>query len=445
MGVELAIYRIRIGLFGPGRGQNSSSLSKKALNKMQYNPFTRVASSDIHYRILLTYLVLGSILLCCTFAQRYCTDSNFNIFAGYDRCGTVAVHTSWSLVCAVGHITDINLESCSITYDQFSESLLILSSDIETNPGPVDNEALLAAIKSSEDRVLGELRTVKSEIQTIREDLTQVKEDQQTTKKDLYYTRQMQNKMSSDLQQFQSDIQEQSELREQMQLDIDYLSDHIDQKVTLVEKLDKDIDRLESLEKADSMRIFGLSVEANESSENLKEYVVNNVLNVACPEEEWQSDDLKRVFRVGNQSASDDNPPLVIARFRYDDDKFKVFRGREELRNQGIRVSNDLTSRQRDKLKALKEKGKTGYFYKGELKVRPEKKEEYVAGREFRKVVRPSTKHIPQSTVNNSEDNSEIQENILTNGDDGNINMSIEINSSEVSSDKGDEDTETNQ
>lgn len=68
-----------------------------------------------------------------------------------------------------------------------------------------------------------------------------------------------------------------------------------------------------------------------------------------------------------------------------------------------------------------------------------------MAGREFRKVVRPSTKHIPQSTVNNSEDNSEIQENILTNGVDGNINMSIEINSSEVSSDKGDEDTETNQ
>lgn len=83
---------------------------------------------------------------------------------------------------------------------------MILSSDIETNPGPVDNEALLAAIKSSDDRVLGELWTVKSEIQTIREDLTQVKEDQQTTKKDLYYTRQMQNKMSSDLQQFQSDI-----------------------------------------------------------------------------------------------------------------------------------------------------------------------------------------------------------------------------------------------
>ena len=47
-----------------------------------------------------------------------------------------------------------------------------------------------------------------------------------------------------------------------------------------------------------------------------------------------------------------------------------VLRGRETLREHGIRVGDDITRRQRDTLKRLSEKGMFGYYYKGELFVR---------------------------------------------------------------------------
>ena len=41
----------------------------------------------------------------------------------------------------------------------------------------------------------------------------------------------------------------------------------------------------------------------------------------------------------------------------------------ESLRLEGSRVADDLTRRQRQTLKKLKDKGQIGYFYKGELKI----------------------------------------------------------------------------
>ena len=58
---------------------------------------------------------------------------------------------------------------------------------------------------------------------------------------------------------------------------------------------------------------------------------------------------------------------ITIVRFRYDDDKPKIFAGRAKLRDQSIRVSNDLTVRQRKELKRLQSKGQRGYFYQGQL------------------------------------------------------------------------------
>ena len=64
---------------------------------------------------------------------------------------------------------------------------------------------------------------------------------------------------------------------------------------------------------------------------------------------------------------------MMLVTFRYSDDKFRIKAGRAVLRERGIRVSVDLTLRQRKQLQSLKAQGKTGYFHKGELKVRPEK------------------------------------------------------------------------
>ena len=58
---------------------------------------------------------------------------------------------------------------------------------------------------------------------------------------------------------------------------------------------------------------------------------------------------------------------MVIMKFRHNDDKHTIYKGREALRERGIRVANDLTKRQRKQLNEEKAQGKLGYFYKGKL------------------------------------------------------------------------------
>ena len=135
-----------------------------------------------------------------------------------------------------------------------------------------------------------------------------------------------------------------------MQLDIDYLNDQIEQKEDTLNQLDKDIDRLEKNAGADTVRVFGLPEYTGESSENIRGHVIRNVLEVACPTESWEPDDIKRAYRVG-KGKIDGQPPVLMVRLRYDDDKSKIFEGRDLLRDTGIRVANDLTIRQRQALK----------------------------------------------------------------------------------------------
>ena len=61
---------------------------------------------------------------------------------------------------------------------------------------------------------------------------------------------------------------------------------------------------------------------------------------------------MQREYQVGEPK--DDQPRIMIATFRYSDDKYRIYSGRYKLRENGICVSDDLTRRQRKKLKDLK-------------------------------------------------------------------------------------------
>ncbi|KAL4231817.1 hypothetical protein ACF0H5_009393 [Mactra antiquata] len=120
------------------------------------------------------------------------------------------------------------------------------------------------------------------------------------------------------------------------------------------------------------MRVYGLKLD-NYSEESLEEIMLNKVLKVAAPSRDWSTDDIMsvRVIRNGRDNRL---TPLIIIKFRFLDDKFKVYSGRDILRHTGVRVGDDLTFKQRQRLKSAQMTGKKGYFYyyKGELKFRPE-------------------------------------------------------------------------
>jgi len=71
---------------------------------------------------------------------------------------------------------------------------------------------------------------------------------------------------------------------------------------------------------------------------------------------------------IPTQNAHQDN--FMIVTFRFDDDKSRVYEGRNLLRAQGIRVGDDFTFKQRETLRSLNTLGKTGYYAKGRLVVK---------------------------------------------------------------------------
>ncbi|MEW8547372.1 MAG: hypothetical protein AB2693_28010 [Candidatus Thiodiazotropha sp.] len=351
-------------------------------------------------------------------------DKNFVI--GFDRCALVLYEKQYGQVLCKRNLhisTRFDTGTYANHYAGFQQRLLNLSQDIESNPGPGDMEKILTAIQASEDRLLGEIRSVKSEIMSIKDDIVSIKNDQVKTKLEINSIKQSQIDMSSDIDELRNENKLLSELTEQMQLDIDFLSDSVDYKTKSIEQLEDDFDRLDARARSDTMRVFGLPVLHDETIENIRQHVIQNVLKVACPALNWESDDLKRVYRVGG--GKDNQPPVLIVCFRYDDDKAKVFAGREELRKHGIRVSNDLTLRQREKLKALKSKGKIGYFYKGRLIERSTKVSDFeTAGRVFRKANR-RIELIEHAEGNQSK---ETENELIETSDD----MSVENNEDEV-------------
>ena len=160
---------------------------------------------------------------------------------------------------------------------------------------------------------------------------------------------------------------------------------------------------LESLNKnriASNVRIFGLQTNDTDDYNTLCRKVVNDVLNVACGDKEWSTDDIKRVFKIpqGDQS----NAP-IIAQLRYKEDKYRIYQGRDKLRDNGL--SDDLTFKQRQQLKSLKQQGKSGYCYKGKLVI-GNSTEGPTKQRVFVRAVRRSSTHVGEPNQNcNQEQN----------------------------------------
>ena len=182
---------------------------------------------------------------------------------------------------------------------------------------------------------------------------------------------------------FETDIKSVIGENEVLRLDIDELYGRLEEKDTLIDKLDQDVDRLERYSRRDTIRVFGLKKRINESYDTIKQYVIDSVLKLACPDVEWSDEDKVRTHRVDykseaqvNDGNSDDDgqkPRALLIKFLHWDKKMKVLKGREVLREVGIRIGDDLNRRQRKTLQDLSARGKYGYYYRGELIIKDTK------------------------------------------------------------------------
>ena len=334
---------------------------------------TNHGRTDIHLRIFATAFILTSILFICERTLYYNLQNIDCVqFFGRILVSDQETHNGYTYMYAFSPMRSQNGLDTYYGTDFnaalfIGKRLLLLSADVELNPGPTneDTELLLNAIKTSENRLLGEIRSVKDDIAIIKTEIATVKEECVKTKLDVNKIKEEQLQTKQSMKCMNKDIKSLYDLREQMQLDIDQLNEDFQNKVDMMDKIDQDIDTLDARSRKDTIRIFGLEEVEQESYNDLRRNIVDQVFKIADPEESWETDDIKRAFRAGEPKNG--KPRMVIMKFRYDDDKHRIFKGRDALRDRGIRVGNDLTRRQREKLDEVKVRGQLGYFYNGKL------------------------------------------------------------------------------
>ena len=359
MGVDINIYRARIGLFGPGHGRkNVHVVSHDSI----YSPYTN--TSDIHLRafamcmFMMVFFHVVNIVL-YTYSEVHVMSSiTSSIGATSDLCSETSMHD----IC-LNHGTlsnSVDTESPTPPGFDIAQLLLMLASDVELNPGPVSNDQIMSAMEKMQSDLIFEIRSVKSDVAELKNDCSEIKSD-------IVFIKKKQNKMIDKIESNENNIATLNDITDRLNIDVEYISGVGASNSDKIAAIDKRLDLIETKSLSDRMRIFGLNLDLNSSLKTKKSEIIEKVLKVANNSVKWHPDDLKQVQCIASE---DDKPPLVIVQFRWDDDKMCVYNGRDKLRDNGIRVGDDLSAHRRQKLKHLKDCGRQGYYYRNELVIR---------------------------------------------------------------------------
>lgn len=354
MGTDIVLFRFRIGIFKGGRGYTPSV-------KFRYNPF--VNSNDIHYRVFSCCLVL----LFITFEYSLVIKS---------KTWLVEILSSSENVCGIvlkyGMVTmyDWCMLEHSCAYVSYSQRLLMLSMDIEENPGPTDTEQVLAAISelsSTNVNIMEQLVDLKSEIGSVKSVVDSVNSELSHIKNAVKVVEGKQLNLETKFNALEAENVNLQYMSEVINSDIASFSLNLESHDSRLERLEQQLDYFESVAKKNNLRIFGLPGDDQEGVSTLKSKIVNEVLKQAC------SAILKDSISFAKRIGSGDNyeSRMVLVKFKSFDVKLAIFEARDSVRAKRIKVSSDLTTYQRSELKKLSNSGRKGYFKNGRLVILP--------------------------------------------------------------------------
>ena len=126
---------------------------------------------------------------------------------------------------------------------------------------------------------------------------------------------------------------------------------------------ENEIDRLEVAKRATNVKIYGLIESSNDCIDS-----VINMLNHFSSDPNWERGHIESAYRVGKRQGKGGRPTVVT--FVNLGDKVFVLRDkdmRNRLRREGIKISEDLTSKQQADINFFKDKGYHAYYKKGKL------------------------------------------------------------------------------
>jgi len=240
----------------------------------------------------------------------------------------------------------LNSTLCMPGYGRYFASLLLLSGDVEMNPGPgISEELFYAGLKTLREDIRKDTREEVAEC--VRREMAALTEQLQILRASLA-------KMENGFEELSEKLTKQNEELDELKMtceSYDNRLEYVEQKVEEIERRDR----------RNNVILYGVPEVERESFEDSERLFIKTV-NKAVPDQ-LQDADVVRAHRLGKRFPNKNRP--IIARLARTSDKFAVLRAREALKADGVGVAGDLTALQRTMIRDAKEEGLIGYFSGG--------------------------------------------------------------------------------
>lgn len=364
MGTDITLYRVRIGFFRGGRAYRIRQRPAHLASKQSCR------SDDIHFRMFATLFVIFMILACCHHTQAILQYlSTFSVLIkSYDTdriSKPTSYGTHWLMI---SHLGTDSTEVYTSIYMSYSQRLLELASDIELNPGPTtDTCKILEAIEESKTTMTKRIEQVMCEVTAVKTDLSSMKNDVSDIRSKVKNIEQDQVHFDSKFTCLDDKVDKLAHSTEMFDEDLASLAYNYEKQCDEINNLKIHLNNVERELIQNDIRIFGLNESPDENEESLKLKVLDEVLRVAYPNENYDSNPIISARRIG--AINPKHFRMVIVKLSKLKHKLSVFSVREVLRQSNIKVASVLSSLERKQLKELKESGRNGYFKNGVLKV----------------------------------------------------------------------------
>lgn len=393
MGITIEIYRARVGL-------NDLKMKPK-YRARKYQPYKGYHNeTDIHLRCFVVgvFLLVYFGLLYTTVMTRVYIENKFAA-NNIDTCSTDQHGGNDSPRGTIPSTCPVN----GVQYLTFSMRILLLSADVELNPGPTeDTEMILRAlsdIKTQVSDMSQDMSAIRSDVKQVKAELKAMKTDINLLRTNMSSIEEAQKETISKMSSMEVKVVNLEHYYETMNNDIGALSFDSENQINRIEAMEKQIEMLEADRLKDSLRLFGID-EQDDNIKPIKTIIHDKVFAKMDPNDRLDIDAVLHARRVGTKHGN--NARVIIVKLKNPEDKFTLFKYRDILRQEGIRISNDLTYTQRQTLKDVKNKGMYGYF-KGHKLITYPKSQQPEGERIFRRAVRRSTNANPNATNDSME------------------------------------------
>jgi len=253
---------------------------------------------------------------------------------------------------------------CGLSFSTVQPKLLLLSGDIETNPGPTsDTQLILGAINDCKAELSSEIIALRQDVSVIQQDLKNVKSEVHSLKGKIDTVESQQRRCVERIKTIDKKIDAVEYDKQVIQGDIQEIGFSLERESGRMEYLEQQMIMMDAESVKDSLRVFGLSENESETS-SLEDLLDTEVFSVMDEGDRVAKSNIS-AKRVGSKTG--DKVRMVVVKFVNVDEKFKIFKYRESLREKGIRVSNALGAIQRQIIRDENAKGYRAYFKSGKL------------------------------------------------------------------------------